>query len=225
MTGGGGLFGAGDGARPVVAAIVPARRDPSLVTVRVGRRIVATVETDDVRAAGAVVGEALSDEAIAALARADARVRALRDARRIVGRAAVARSRLVDRLIAKGHARDVAENAADRLERAGAIDERAVAEAVVHAARRAGPVGRSRLEATLRAKGVSEEAGSAVIADALGAGDPMAEAEAFARGKAARMARLDRATARRRLYGLLARRGFEAEVCEDVVRRVLGEEG
>lgn len=107
-----------------------------------------------------------------------------------------------------------------RLSELGLVDDRAVARALVE--RRAGQ-GRApaAIVAELAARGVAPEAAAA----ALEGLDAEAAALEAAAARARRLAHLPLSEQAARLHAHLLRRGFEPEVAEAAVRRVLPPEG
>ncbi len=79
-----------------------------------------------------------------------------------------------------------------------------------------------RIQGELRARGVDPE-----VAAQAAAADPEAERDralAFARDRAARMPGADPQVVARRIAGLLARRGYDAETCRAVSAAVAGDD-
>lgn len=103
----------------------------------------------------------------------------------------------------------------DRFEEVGLVDDKTFAEGWVHY--RSSGRGRRALAQELRMKGVGEE----TAAEALEAVDDASQVEAaraLVQRKAGAMHGLERAVRERRLYGMLARRGFPSDVVVRVVR-------
>jgi len=130
------------------------------------------------------------------------------------------RQQLAD-LLAK---RDVPEEAAvavlDRFTEVGLIDDAAFARMWVNSRQAGRGLARRALQAELRAKGVDPE----VAAEAVDLVDDDDEREAARRLVERRlngMRRLDRATATRRLIGMLARKGYSGGLAAAVVRDAL----
>jgi regulatory protein len=117
----------------------------------------------------------------------------------------------------------VAATVLDRFTELGLIDDAAFAGSFAlarHSER--GQAGRA-IAVALRRRGVADE----VIEDAIAQIDPASEvatARQLARTRLARMGTIDAITATRRLTGLLARRGYSAEVVRDAVRAVVSEQ-
>jgi regulatory protein len=127
---------------------------------------------------------------------------------------------LDERLRQAGFEPDDIASAIEDLTRAGLVDDARFARAVV--ADRAGRrlSGDRAIRTALFQKGVSAE----VAATAMeAAGDEAERALELARKRASRMAGSDPAAAFRRLYGLLARRGFGPGVAREACRAALAE--
>lgn len=196
-------------------------------------------------AAGAVLDEQLIDAILRAQARTDARYWALR----ILSRSAVSRGGLIVKLQRKGRGRSgsrgegggaagidlaTATRIADDLQAKGFLDDRRYAESVVAAELRRKPAGARLLEMKLRAKRIEPGVAREVVAAAIAEQrtnlrdrdeDPLAPALDLARRKLRTMdgggGRVDEQAAARRIYSLLARRGFDPDVCREVTRRAI----
>ena len=134
------------------------------------------------------------------------------------------RSQLADLLAARDIPDDAAETVLDRFTEVGLIDDAAFARAWVSSRQAGRGLARRALSAELRAKGVDAE----VAADAVEAVDDDAERETARRlvdRKVAAMRRLDRATATRRLMGMLARKGYNGGLAAAVIREALDADG
>src|SRR5215217_7797887 len=130
------------------------------------------------------------------------------------------RQQLADLLAQRGVPDDAAETVLDRFTEVGLIDDAAFAEAWVSSRQSGRGLARRALSAELRAKGVDAE----VAAEAVEAVDDDDERETARRlvdRKVGAMRRLDRATATRRLMGVLARKGYNGGLAAAVVREAL----
>ncbi|HLM05617.1 MAG TPA: regulatory protein RecX [Blastococcus sp.] len=134
------------------------------------------------------------------------------------------RQQLAD-LLAK---RDVPEHAAetvlDRLTEVGLIDDAAFASAWVSSRQAGRGLARRALSAELRAKGVEPEVAAAAV-EAVDDDDEREAARRLVDRKVGAMRRLDRATATRRLMGMLARKGYNGGLAAAVVREALDSAG
>jgi regulatory protein len=130
------------------------------------------------------------------------------------------RQQLAELLARRGVPDDAAETVLDRFTEVGLIDDAAFAQAWVSSRQSGRGLARRALSAELRAKGVDAD----VAAVAVEAVDDDAEREAARRlveRKTGAMRRLDRATATRRLMGMLARKGYSGGMAAAVIRDVL----
>lgn len=115
-------------------------------------------------------------------------------------------------------ARDVparaAERAVERLCEVGALDDRRFAVAFAEDKRTLAGWGSERIESTLRARGVPEEA----IADALASDDGVAELERAVALLEERAEALEGDAARQRALAFLVRRGYQLELAYEAIR-------
>lgn len=131
------------------------------------------------------------------------------------------RSDLARRLHDKGYAVATVEEVLERLERVGLVDDTEFARAWLAGRWGRRPTGWSRLRQELRGRGVGDEAIDA--ARALleqregGAADEVTTARRVIQQAQRRYASLEPRVRQQRLYGLLARRGFDG----DTIRRAL----
>jgi regulatory protein len=139
---------------------------------------------------------------------------------RLLATAARPRAGLATALARKGIPPEVAERVLDRLTEVGLVDDEAYAQSFVASRHRHGALGADALRDELRRKGVDPETATSAVAVV----DRDAEYE---RARAFLERRVDSAmihgtdTARRRLLGLLARRGYPADLAQRVVREVM----
>src|SRR5688572_17626573 len=117
------------------------------------------------------------------------------------------RQQLADLLAKRGVPDDAAERVLDRFGEVGLIDDAAFARAWVTSRQAGRGLSRRALKSELRAKGIDGE----VAEEAVTLVDDQDEWDAARRLVARRVAglrRVDRATAERRLIGMLARKGY-----------------
>ncbi|RBY88200.1 regulatory protein RecX [Blastococcus sp. TBT05-19] len=122
--------------------------------------------------------------------------------------------------------RDIPEDAAtavlDRFTEVGLIDDAAFARAWVSSRQAGRGLARRALSSELRAKGVDPEVAAEAV-EQVDDDDERAAARKLVERRAGSMSRLDRATATRRLMGMLARKGYNGGLAAAVVREVLDE--
>jgi len=110
----------------------------------------------------------------------------------------------------------------DRLLQVGLIDDEAFARAVVEHSFTTKKEGRRVVAGRLMSAGISPETAAAVLAEAVGGEEE--RADALAAAKAARLSGLQPDAAYRRLYGILARRGYAPDLAGRAARRALAVE-
>jgi len=163
----------------------------------------------------------LADEQAARLFAHD---EAVEQAKNLALRLLTARSRsrgeVIRRLRGRHFSGQAVQGAVEALERLGLLDDRAFARGWVERRQAARPTGRLGLERELREQGVAPDLVAEVLDEMLTDRDPEAEALDLLRTRAARYRGLDREKALGRMYGLLSRRGFDAETARAAARRM-----
>lgn len=132
------------------------------------------------------------------------------------------RAELERKLAQAGAPDDVVAGVLDRLTQVGLVDDTAYAEAYVRTGVGVRRRGTRSLRAELRTRGVAPEVIDLAAAQ-VDDDDERATALALASRRAAGLARLAPEVQRRRLMGLLLRRGFSTGVVNDVLAQVLAE--
>jgi len=130
------------------------------------------------------------------------------------------RAALARKLGDKGISEDVTAEVLDRFERSGLIDDRVYAELYVAAKHRDRALGRQALRAELRRQGVAEADFQDAVAEIDGEAEATRAADLVRRRIGSAMAAGSPA-ARRRLLGLLARRGYPASLAARVVEEAV----
>jgi regulatory protein len=134
------------------------------------------------------------------------------------------RQQLADVLAKRGIPDDAAEAVLDRFTEVGLIDDAAFARAWVNSRQAGRGLARRALSAELRAKGIEPELAAEAV-EAVGDDDERETARRLVDRKVGAMRRLDRATATRRLMGMLARKGYSGGLAAAVVREALDADG
>lgn len=130
--------------------------------------------------------------------------------------AAKPRAALADVLRRRGIPDDIADSVLDRFTEVGLIDDEAYAAAYVSTKQRDRSLGAGALRVELRRKGLDDEIVAAAVADIDDADERARAADLVARRIDAAMQR-GSVAARRRLVGLLARRGYPSGLAYAVV--------
>ena len=130
------------------------------------------------------------------------------------------RSQLAELLARREVPEDAAEAVLDRFTEVGLIDDAAFARAWVSSRQAGRGLARRALQSELRAKGVDPEVAAEAV-DLVDDDDERAAARTLVQRRLVSMSRLDRATASRRLIGMLARKGYGGGLAAAVVREAL----
>ncbi len=211
-------------ALPVITALKPLDAQARRWSVHVNGEEVAKIPYSRLSSLGLSRGQAWTptlEHAVKAAASDDA----LREyALRVLSRHPCSRARMADKLRRRGADEAQRESLLDELERLGALDDVALAGSVVRSELSRQPAGRRLLEQKLRAKGIEREESRRVLDEAMEGRDHAADARAAAEKKMRSLSRVaDLQVRRRRLYAYLVRRGFDADVCREVVREFEGD--
>lgn len=192
------------------------------------RRVkVATASAAGCEALGVVIdgeltpGATWTQELASALAIDLERRQALMRGLNILSARAMTTHRFTQRLKRLGFSTLTCEYAATEATRLGLLDDAKLATRVAEglAGRKTGV---RRIEQKLRASGVQEKVARSAAKKAASARDASADAEAFALTRLKRLPdKLDKQAKRRRLFGQLARRGFEMDIAREIVERLV----
>ena len=203
-----------------ITSIKPTQRDPKRVTIRVGRKVVATLAMSKAEELGLHAGQtwdATLAERVAAAASYD---KALRQAMNRLNRRALSRRDLDRKLHGLGYEAKVREDVLDRLTEMRFLDDEAYGRALIDATLRRKPAGPQLLRQKLYQKGLDGSLIEKLVGEATDAQDLAPGAVDLARKKLRTMQRLDIETRKRRLYGLLARRGFNPDTISSVMAEI-----
>ncbi|MEM0915497.1 MAG: regulatory protein RecX [Planctomycetota bacterium] len=206
-----------------VLSVTPSVRDPNRLTIRVGQagragKSVGTMSARLVTGLGLAVGDAWTEALAARVGEALEIDKAMRDGMSRLNRRAMSRRDLDRKLREKGHSAEARRAALDRLTELGVIDDAAYGAALAEEAVRRKGAGPRLVEQKLRAKGLDGGDARRLADEATGDAEAQrAAATAAAEKKLRSMGGLDAATRRRRLYGLLGRRGYTPDVIADVM--------
>jgi regulatory protein len=167
-------------------------------------------------AASLRLGQRLSDEELASLARSEAVEEAVQRGLRLVALRPRSERELGEAL-SRAHVPEAVQQAAlARLRETGAADDQAFAQAWVENRQAFRPRSRLALKVELRRKGVAADTISAILEDVDDEGAALQAARAAGR----RLQGLPQDEFRRRLGGILARRGFDYSIVRPVVERL-----
>lgn len=210
----------------VVTALLQSPATPGEITIKLGRKTAGVAPEKIVHelgiGEGVIWSDRMRDGVAAAMMVAIARTWAIRS----VSRRAMSRSMLITKLRQRGLAPSASDRIADELVASGMIDEKRFAEGIAETTINRRAFGTRRVSLKLRAKGITTRTADEVVNRVAAESnyDQRAAALAIARRKLRSLTRKPDPQARQRaLYSLLARRGFDSELCREVTRTVLGE--
>jgi regulatory protein len=140
-----------------------------------------------------------------------------------LGRRMHSRAELEEKLLKAGYEVSVIAQVVGELKRMGYVNdaEYATERAAVSVQRKRG---RLWAQSEIEQAGVNEGLARRAVEGAYGAGKELEAAREFAAREGIRLKKLDAGTARRRLAGSLSRRGFEADLVQQVVEEIFGTE-
>jgi len=167
-------------------------------------------------------GMNLSEQEIEAIEQGEIRQECLDRAMRYLSARLHGRSELRKKLLSQEYSPPMIDEVMDELVRLGYVDDQRFARTKALAAaqhRHHGP--RSAMMELMRA-GVKREIAQGAVREVYESNDNVAEARKLAQKQAARLRKLDPQVARRRLAGMLARRGFDYDSIKPVIEEVLG---
>jgi len=147
---------------------------------------------------------------------------ALKYALRLLGYRDRSLSEMRQKLTAKGFLPDVVERTLSYMEERALIDDRKLAELLKRDAVETRHLGARGVRNYLVRRGIAKD-----MADAMSAAhdDYLGTAMRLAEKKVSSMRHLDDGTIKRRLWGLLARRGFSPDEIQQVIKEIIKEDG
>jgi regulatory protein len=132
------------------------------------------------------------------------------------------REELRRKLAKREYTAQVIENVLNDLQRLGYVDDARFAKTKAMSAAQYKQHGHRRARVELMKAGVPDAVARKAIEDVYDPHDSLAVARTLAQKKASQLRKLDPVVARRRLAGMLGRRGFDYETIRPVIDEVLG---
>lgn len=200
-------------------------RKPGRYSVLVDGKSVAIVNAAFLHDAGLAVGQLLDEAAGDRLLLAARKLEAFDRAAAALGRRARSAHELERWLLQRGFDRSDVSDAVQRLSEIGAIDDSQFARAFARSRALGKGMSKRRLAQELSRRGVESKMANAAIADVLEeeSVDERALLEAAARKKLAVLRGQEPDVVRKRLYGYLARRGYESSDIAAVLRTMMAD--
>ncbi|HEX8340361.1 MAG TPA: RecX family transcriptional regulator [Tepidisphaeraceae bacterium] len=167
-------------------------------------------------------GMSLTAEELAAIEQGGVRQECFDQAMRFLEKRLHSRSELRTKLMRQEIGPGIIDSVLEQLVELNYLNDAAFSEARAEAAAKYKHHGRNRAMMELARKGVARETARQAVEGVYEAHDSMAIARDLARKKIPSLRRLEPLVAKRRLYGLLLRRGFDYDTIKPVVEEVLG---
>ncbi len=220
----------------VVSRITTTKRDATRVMIRVDGKVVATLQREVVDDLGVTVGSLWTESLQEAVEHAVQFDQGKRKARNILNRRMLSQGELVRRLVDRGITTEAANSAAAHFATLGVIDDKSYGQAVLRQLQASKPAGERLMRDTLRKKLIEPRLIDELTIDALQnfgnddtdeGGQSRYDHAAIAtmiERKLRSIKHLDRQTQVRRLRGLLARRGFDAETTHSLIQQYVPDE-
>ncbi len=196
-----------------ITAITAHPRKPGRFSIEAGGEVVGILSIDAIERLHLAAGCAVDEPLRAALDRESAILATYDRALNMLaarGRAAAELRRL---LVRKGEPAEFVDAAIERLREVGFIDDENFARQFARSRATSGGISRRRVQQELARRGVPRDVSTEAIAQVYAeeAIDEQASLMQVAARKLRTLGQVDAATRRRRLYGYLARRGYDAD--------------
>jgi len=209
---------------PVITGISPTKRSPNRCRIALDGTFAFACNVNVVARFRLRVGQALSAEQVCQIEQGEVRQETFDAATRLIASRLHSTAELRRKLLRKDFAASLVDDVIADLTRMGYLDDGQFAKAKASSAARYKQHGKRRAKTELLRAGVTGEVADAALEQVYDASDTLAVARELTRKQLPRLKKLDPAVARRRLMGMLQRRGFEYDEIKQVVDPVLAEE-
>ncbi len=150
--------------------------------------------------------------------------KALTTASRWVNRRPLSKSRIIERMQKQNWSTQLREQVVTRLEQLGLIDDAALGRQWLDQWTRKQPAGSALWRQKLLTQGLPESLIDELLAEQTSQTDPLTLALSLAEKKTRTWRGLSAIQQKRRLYGLLARRGFDESIIMQVIDKLIAED-
>ena len=212
----------------IITKLEPTRRNPNRRSIHLDGKFAFAVNVNVVAKFHLAEGKGLSEQDVQAIQQGELRQEVLDTALRYIQLRLHSRAELRKKLARKEFGDAIIDQILDDLARLGYLDDARFAKTKALSAAQHKHHGRRRAYVELIKSGVKADVANAALDDVYAeggaGGDSIAAARLLAEKQAPRLRKLDPMTARRRLAGMLQRRGFDYETIKPVIDRVLGDD-
>jgi len=167
-------------------------------------------------------GMELSSAELGAIEQGEIRQECLDRAMKYLSGRLHSREELRKKLVRQEYSQQLIDEVLDELRRLGYVDDSRFAKTKALSAAQHKHHGPRRAMMELMRAGVKKDVAEVAVGEVYESNDNVAEARKLAQKQAARLRKLDPQVARRRLAGMLARRGFDYDAIKPVMEEVLG---
>lgn len=210
---------------PFVTKIAARKRSPNRRSVYLDRNLAFTCNVNVVARFRLREGVSLTDEQVREVLAGEVRQKCFDKAMRLLQSRLHSRAELLRKLMRKQYGHATVEAVLDDLSRLGYVNDEQFAKNKALSAVQEKQHGRQRAMEELLRSGINGDIARKALEDVYGATDGIATARDLAQRKAPSLRKLDPVVARRRLMGMLQRRGFDYEAVKPVVDEALGQSG
>lgn len=206
----------------VVTKIVEAKRRPSVRNVYINGALALRCNVNVVARFRLREGVSLTEEQVQEVLRGHVRQECFDKAMHSLQTRLHSRAELFKKLMRQEYGEAIVNGVLDDLSRLGYINDEQFAKNKTLSAAQHKQHGRKRAMAELLKSGVKGDVAQKALDDVYEAADSLAMVRQLAQKKAPSLRKLDPVVARRRLVGMLQRRGFDYEAVKAVVDEALG---
>jgi regulatory protein len=207
---------------PVITKIAEPPRRPSRRRIYLDGKFALTVNLNVIAKFRLREGKTISDADLRAIEQGHVRQTCLDHALRYLSHRLHSRQQLRQKLLRKSFMPAMIEDVLDQLTQLAYLDDARFAQSRALAAAQHKHHGRRRAMAELLKAGVPRPVAERALTDVYADADPLAIARQLALKHAPRLKKLDPVIARRRLIGLLQRRGFDYDSIHPLLDEILG---
>jgi regulatory protein len=207
---------------PTITQISEQKKRPNRRNVYLDGKFAFGVNLNVVARFRLTVGKNLSAGDVAEIATGEVRQECFDKATEYLGQRLHSRAELKRKLMRREYGEAVIEEVLENLERLDYLNDHRFATTKALSAAQHKHHGKRRAAQELLKAGVKQETARRAVEDVYETHDSLGAARELARKKAPSLKRLEPMVARRRLYGLLLRRGFSYDEIRPVVDEVLG---
>jgi regulatory protein len=209
---------------PLITQILPQKKRENRRNVYVDGRFAFGLSDNVVARFRLREGMTISEAEVAEIAAGEVRQECMDYGLKYLGMRLHSRAELRKKLMRREYGEQVIDGVLDDLVRLGYLDDARFAKTRALSAAEHKHHGRRRAFVELLKAGVKKDVADAALDDVYETADTLGTARELARKKAPSLKRLDPTVARRRLAGMLMRRGFDYETVKPVIDEVLGKD-